>query len=93
MVLRWGMGERIGPMASGRKREQVVLGEEIAQRRDFSEETARIVDEEVKAIIDNAFDRAVDVLEENRDALDRIAEVLQDEEEITGERVREMLEE
>jgi cell division protease FtsH len=91
MVLQWGMSERLGPMASGRKREQVFLGEEIAQRRDFSEETARVVDEEVMGIIDHAFERAVDVLEENRDALDRVADVLQEEEEITGDRVRGIL--
>ena len=91
MVLDWGMSERLGPMASGRKREQVFLGEEIAQGRDYSEETARIVDEEVRAIIDEAFERAVQILEEKRDALDRIAGVLREEEEITGERVSEIL--
>ncbi|MFO7893687.1 MAG: ATP-dependent zinc metalloprotease FtsH [Longimicrobiales bacterium] len=92
MVLDWGMSERLGPMASGGKEEQVFLGEEIAQRRDYSEETARIVDEEVRSIIGRAFERATDVLEDKRQALDRIAEVLRDEEEITGDRVREILE-
>ncbi|MGK7311874.1 MAG: ATP-dependent zinc metalloprotease FtsH [Candidatus Longimicrobiales bacterium M2_2A_002] len=93
MVLKWGMSERIGPMASASRREQVFLGEEIAQRRDYSDETARVVDEEVMAIIDDAFERATTVLEEKRDALDRVAEVLQEEEEITGDRVREILDE
>ncbi len=93
MVLKWGMSEGLGPMASGSKREQVFLGEEIAQRREFSEETARIVDEEVMGIIDDAYERAVGVLQEKRDALDHIAEVLHDAEEITGDRVRQILEE
>ncbi len=93
MVLSWGMSERLGPMASGSRREQVFLGEEIAQRRDYSEETAREVDEEVKAIIDEAHRRATDVLRERRDTLDRIAEVLKEEEEITGDRVNQILQE
>jgi cell division protease FtsH len=91
MVLSWGMSERLGHMAFGGRRQQVFLGEEIAQRREYSEETAREVDEEIKAILDQAYGRAVSTLEEHRDGLDRLAKALREKEEITGDEVVEIL--
>jgi cell division protease FtsH len=91
MVLSWGMSERLGHMAFGGRRQQVFLGEEIAQRREYSEETAREVDEEIKGILDQAYDRAVSTLEEHRDGLDRLAKALREKEEIAGEEVLEIV--
>ncbi len=91
MVLEWGMEEDLGHVALGGQREQVFLGEEIAQRREYSEETAREVDETVRRILDEAYGRAIDTLRERRDDLDRLAETLIEEEEVTGDRVLELL--
>ena len=87
MVLSWGMGEKLGHMAFGGRQEQVFLGEEIAQRREYSEHTAREVDEEIRVILDRAYDHAVSTLKEHRDALDRLADALLEHEEISGEEV------
>ncbi len=91
MVLDWGMGERFRHVALGGRREQVFLGEEIAQRRDYSETTAREVDEEIRAILEQAYGRAQGALEDHRQALDRIANALLEREEIPGDEVLELL--
>jgi cell division protease FtsH len=91
MVLSWGMSEKLGHLAFGGDQQQVFLGEEIAQRREYSEETAREVDEEIKAILGRAFDHAVSTLEEHRDALDRLVEALVEKEEIPGQEVVEII--
>ncbi len=92
MVLDWGMSEKFKNVAfGGGGGEQVFLGEEIAQRRDYSETTAREVDEEVKSILNHAFQRAKDTLQEHREGLDQIVERLLDVEEIPGEEVLEIL--
>lgn len=81
------MSEKLGPMTSTGRREQVFLGEEIAQRREFSEETAREVDEEVRRIIEESYDRARSTLEEHREQLDRVAAMLREREEIPGDEI------
>ncbi|NIP28003.1 MAG: ATP-dependent zinc metalloprotease FtsH [Phycisphaerae bacterium] len=91
MVLDWGMSERLGRVALGGEREQVFLGEEIAQRRQYSETTAREIDEEIKATLDEAYERAIETLREHYEQLNRIAETLLAEEEIPGEKVLELL--
>ena len=92
MVLRWGMSKGLGLFASGAREEQVFLGEEIARQRDHSEQTAREVDQEVRRILEEASDRARETLETHREALDRVAELLLEKEEITGQEVEELLE-
>ncbi|MFW5904780.1 MAG: ATP-dependent zinc metalloprotease FtsH, partial [bacterium] len=91
MVLNFGMSEKIGPISPGGAKEQVFLGEEIAQQREYSDETAREVDEEVRKIVSEAYERARSVLSENRDALDRLASRLIDDEEVSGKAVLEIL--
>jgi cell division protease FtsH len=91
MVLEWGMSERLGHLALGGEREHVFLGEDIAQRRDYSETTAREADEEIKKILDDAYGRAETVLRENRNGLERVAEALFNEESVSGEKVLELL--
>jgi cell division protease FtsH len=70
------MSERVGMMAIGDREQEVFLGRDFAQRREVSEHTARIVDEEVKALLDAAYQRAHVILTEQRDLLDRVASAL-----------------
>ncbi len=91
MVLEWGMGRRFSHMALGGRNEQVFLGEDIAVRREYSEETAREVDEEVTSILEDAYGRARRALEEHREGLDRLVSRLLDEEELSGDKVLEIL--
>jgi cell division protease FtsH len=91
MVLDWGMSERLGRVAWGKDRDEVFLGEEIAHRREYSETTAREIDEEVKSILDEAYQRAAASLQKYREELDRIAEVLLQKEEITGQEVLDLI--
>jgi cell division protease FtsH len=91
MVLSWGMSEELGPLAFGDDRQNVFLGEEIAQRRDYSEATARRIDEEVRRLLEESYQRATETLESHRDGLDRVAEQLIAHEEIPGEKVVELV--
>src|SRR5213083_2563405 len=74
MVCEWGMTDALGPLTFGKKEEQIFLGREIAQHQDYSEATAVLIDQEVKKICLEAYDRAKQVVEKNRDALVRVAE-------------------
>jgi cell division protease FtsH len=91
MVLDWGMSERLGHVALGRQRQHVFLGEEIAQRREYSEQTAREVDQEVKTILDKSYERAFNTLQAHWAALDRVADALLQNEEIPGQRAVELV--
>lgn len=92
MILDWGMSDRLGHMIPGSRREQVFLGEEIVQKREYSEATAREIDEEIKSILDGSYKRAFDTLRQHREGLDQLAELLLEEEEITGDQVLALLE-
>jgi cell division protease FtsH len=85
MVTQFGMSERIGPLAVGDKEQEIFLGREFAQRREISERTAQMVDDEVKRLVDEAYARATTILMENRELLDRIAAALLDRETIDRE--------
>ena len=76
MVTEWGMSDTMGPLAFGKKEEQIFLGREIAQHRDYSEDTAIRIDKEVKRIADEGYSRAWNILEENRESLIRLADAL-----------------
>jgi cell division protease FtsH len=76
MVTEFGMSERLGPLAFGKRDELVFLGREIGEQRNFSEDVARQIDEEVRAIIDRAYTRAMDVLTTHKDRLIQLAERL-----------------
>lgn len=84
MVCEWGMSDAVGPMNIGDGGEEVFIGREWAQSRTFSEETARMVDAEIKRIIDDSRTRAVDLLNEHMDVLHRCAEALLERETIDG---------
>src|SRR5512136_247871 len=76
MVTEWGMSPAMGPLTFGKKEEQIFLGREIAQHRDYSEDTAIRIDHEVKRIVEEGYERAWKTLEQNRESLIRLAEAL-----------------
>ncbi len=82
MVCEWGMSEDLGPLAYGKKEEHIFLGREIAQHRDYSEDTAQKIDAAVKQIIIEANDRVTNLLQENMDILKAIADELLEKETI-----------
>lgn len=93
MVLDWGMGEHFKNIAWGSDSGPIFLGEEIAKKKDHSEETARLIDEDIRKILDEAYAKARQVLLAHGEAMHRIAEELLREETIPGERVRAILKE
>lgn len=92
MVVSWGMSDRFGHLSFGSKEDEVFLGREMARQRDYSDSTAREIDEEVEKISREAFDLAMDTLKTNREALDKLADLLIENEEVSGEDVMALLE-
>ncbi len=88
MVCEWGMSDAMGPLTFGKKEEQIFLGREIAQHQEYSEDTAVHIDQELKRIVITNYDRARQVLETHRTALDRIAEELLVREVLDADQVR-----
>lgn len=91
MVCVWGMNDKLGPIAFGQKEEQIFLGREISQHRDYSEGTAIAIDEEVRSLVSDAHKTAKDLLTESRDILDKLTEILLDVEVIDGAEIIAML--
>lgn len=91
MVMRFGMSERLGPVALGRQQGNMFLGRDIMAERDFSEETAAIIDDEVRALVEQAYQRAKKVLTENRHVLDKLAEMLMEKETVDADELQELL--
>ena len=80
MVTRLGMSSKLGPMVYGKKDEMVFLGKEFTEQRDYSESVAEIIDIEVKELVSDAYQRAIDILKERRDILEVLAEKLLEQE-------------
>nr|WP_277874057.1 MULTISPECIES: ATP-dependent zinc metalloprotease FtsH3 [unclassified Limnothrix] len=93
MVTRFGMSDRLGPVALGRQQGNMFLGRDIASERDFSEETAAAIDEEVRNLVDQAYRRAKQVLQENRSVLDRLAQMLVEKETVDAQELQDLLNE
>ena len=91
MVMRFGMSDNLGPVALGRSSGNMFLGRELSSERDFSEETAAIVDDEVKKLVQSAYDRAKLILTQNRHILDRLAADLIEKETVDSEELQEIL--
>ena len=87
MVTQFGMSDVVGPVAVGDREQQIFLGREFAQHREISDRTAELVDVEVKRILEEAFDRAREILEGDMDTLHRMAEALLDRETLDKEDV------
>jgi cell division protease FtsH len=91
MITRFGMSDRLGPVALGRQQGNMFLGRDIMSERDFSEETAAAIDEEVRKLVEVAYTRAKEVLVNNRHILDEIARMLVDKETVDAEELQEIL--
>jgi cell division protease FtsH len=91
MVTRFGMSDRLGQVALGRQQGNMFLGRDIAAERDFSEETAAMIDEEVGKLVAVAYKRAKAVLVENRAVLDKLAEILIEKETVDAEELQDLL--
>ncbi|MGM0680554.1 MAG: ATP-dependent metallopeptidase FtsH/Yme1/Tma family protein, partial [Pseudomonadota bacterium] len=76
MVTKWGLSERLGPMTYGEDEGEVFLGHSVTQHKNLSDETAHIIDEEIRAIIDHNYDRAKTILDENMEKLHMMAQAL-----------------
>jgi len=91
MITRFGMSDRLGPVALGRSQGGMFLGRDIAAERDFSEDTAAAIDEEVSELVAVAYQRATEVLTANRPVLDELAEILVEKETVDAEELQELL--
>lgn len=85
MVTKYGMSEKLGAIMYGSDQGEVFLGRDLAQSKDYSEETAKLIDEETKRIVDTAYERAKNLLTEHIDKLHAVAKVLLEKEKIDGE--------
>jgi cell division protease FtsH len=88
MVCEWGMSDAMGPLTFGKKEEQIFLGREIAQRSDYSEDTALRIDQEVKRIVTENYERALQVLQDSQNGLQGLADALLAREVLDADQVR-----
>jgi cell division protease FtsH len=93
MVCEWGMSEALGPLAFGQREEQIFLGREISQHRDYSEKTAQEIDREIKKIVMGCYERAEEVLKRNIKTLHRLAKTLLERESLSGDEIDEVIQE
>ncbi len=93
MVCEWGMSEKLGPLTYGKKEEQIFLGREIAQHRDYSEDTAVKIDQEVSSIVKKNYERALKLLNGNIDLLHRLAKELLDREVLDNKEIEKIINE
>ncbi|HPX98176.1 MAG TPA: cell division protein FtsH, partial [Thermotogota bacterium] len=91
MVCQLGMSSALGPISWGKEEQEVFLGRDISRMKNFSDETAKVIDEEVKKIIEKCYNRAKEMIRKYKGLLDRLAEILLEKEVIDGEFLREML--
>ncbi len=91
MIRTWGMSEKLGLLSYAKGEEQIFLGREIAQHRDYSEATAKKIDEEIKNLVDRSYQRAKTVLEENVDILHQLAEELLEKETVQGKELDDLI--
>jgi cell division protease FtsH len=91
MVCEWGMSDKIGPLTFGKKEEHIFLGKEIAQHRDFSEQTAIEIDSEIKRIVKDNYKRARKLVEENIEALHKLAGSLLEKEALEGAEIDKLI--
>ncbi|MDO8494101.1 MAG: ATP-dependent zinc metalloprotease FtsH [Deltaproteobacteria bacterium] len=91
MVCEWGMSKEMGPLAFGQKEEEIFLGRDISRHKDYSEETAKKIDQEIKRIIDENFARAKEILEKNVDKLKALSEALLEFETLDSSQIDQVL--
>jgi cell division protease FtsH len=91
MVTRWGMSDRLGPLSYGENQEEVFLGHSVARQQNFSEETARLIDEEIKRFVNEGYETAKRILNEKREDLEMLAQGLLEYETLSGEEIQAVL--
>ncbi len=91
MIRNWGMSEKLGPLSYSKGEEQIFLGREISQHRDYSDSTAKLIDEEINKLIKDAYQRAENVLNENLDIFHKLAELLLEKETVLGKELDELI--
>jgi len=91
MVTEWGMSEKLGPLRYNENQQEVFLGHAITQRQNMSEETARVIDEEIRRIVNQGLQKAREVLDGNREKLEAITQALMEYETISGDEVQALL--
>ena len=91
MVCEWGMSSILGPIAYGQKEEPIFLGKEIARHKDYSEDTAKLIDTEIKGIINAGLNTATSLLTENKDQFILLAKTLAEKETLDDKQIRVLL--
>ncbi len=91
MVCEWGMSEKLGPLTFGKKDEEIFLGRDFATKRDFSEQVAREIDQEVRRLVTENYERAKRILTEHMVTLKRLAEALLEREVLDGPQIDEII--
>jgi cell division protease FtsH len=91
MVTEWGMSDKLGMVAYGENSQEVFLGHSVTQSKNLSEETARLIDAEIRSIIDTAYARATQVLTDHRDQLELLAKGLLEYETLSGDEIRQVI--
>jgi cell division protease FtsH len=91
MVCSWGMSDKLGPLTFGKKNEEIFLGREISQHRDFSEKTAMLIDEEVRGIVERAYNNAEEILQANLDKLHNLATALLEHEILDSDEIDQIM--
>ena len=90
MVMEYGMSEEIGPMSLGTDHNEVFLGRDIGRGRNFSEEVASVIDKEIKRLIDESYNKALKLLDENMNKLHAVAQALLEKEKLEGNEFEEI---
>ena len=91
MVCEWGMSEKMGPLTYGSKEEQVFLGKDFSQQKNFSDQTAKLIDQEVKALVMGGYEKACEIITEHRDSLEKMALALLDRETLDGSEIKDII--
>ncbi|HQC51206.1 MAG TPA: cell division protein FtsH, partial [bacterium] len=91
MVCEWGMSEKMGPLAFGKKEEAIFLGRELSRHSDYSEETAREIDSEIRRLVISNYEKAKSIISEHRDQLERLAQALLKHESLNGEQIDQVM--
>jgi cell division protease FtsH len=91
MVCNWGMSDELGPVTFGKRDEHIFLGREISQAKDFSEETARVIDHAIKNLVLNAYNQARNLLAANRAQLEALAQTLLEKETLDSNEIDQIL--
>ena len=91
MVCEWGMSDKMGPLTYGAKEEQVFLGKDMSSQKNFSDQTAKLIDQEVKTLVMDGYTRATDLLKNNCDVLEKMAQALLERETLDGQDIKDII--